>query len=181
MRGFTFSGPGRAELTELPDPTPGPGEILLKVDSNTVCGTDLRIMRGEKSKGVRVGVVLGHEVSGTIAGLGGGVEGYEIGTLCGISPIFACGVCRYCQTGVENLCESARVVGYDVDGGLGEWMVIPAVGVRAGRLVPAPAGVAPEYLFGILQGARRCARSRVCDVLLRWPASATVARRSART
>ena len=138
MRGFTFSGPGRAELTELPDPTPGPGEILLKVESNTVCGTDLRIMRGEKSKGVRAGVVLGHEASGTIAELGDGVEGYEIGTLCGISPIFACGVCRYCQTGVENLCESARVVGYDVDGGLGEWMVIPAVGVRAGRLVPAP-------------------------------------------
>ena len=49
MRGFTFSGPGRAELTELPDPTPGPSEILLKVESNTVCGTDLRIMRGEKS------------------------------------------------------------------------------------------------------------------------------------
>ena len=146
MRGFTFSGPGRADLTELPDPSPGPGEILLKVESNTVCGTDLRIMRGEKSKGVRVGFVLGHEVSGTIAELGGGVEGYEIGTLCGVSPIFACGVCRYCQTGVENLCESARVVGYDVDGGLGEWMVIPAVGVRAGRLVPAPTGVAPEHL-----------------------------------
>ena len=92
MRGFTFQGPGKAELTELPDPEPGPGEILLKVESNTVCGTDLRIMRGEKSKGVRVGVVLGHEVSGTIVELGGGVEGYEIGTLCGISPIFACGV-----------------------------------------------------------------------------------------
>lgn len=74
MRGFTFSGPGRAELSELPDPTPGPGEILFKVESNTVCGTDLRIMRGEKSKGVRVGVVLGHEVSGTIAELGGGTS-----------------------------------------------------------------------------------------------------------
>ena len=64
MRGFTFQGPGQAALTELPDPTPGQGEILLKVESNTVCGTDLRIMRGEKSKGVRPGVVLGHEVSG---------------------------------------------------------------------------------------------------------------------
>ncbi len=146
MRGFTFRGPGRAELSELPDPTPGPGEVLLRVDSNTVCGTDLRIMRGEKSAGVRPGVVLGHEVSGTITELGDGVEGYETGTLCGVSPIFACGVCRYCQTGLENLCESARVVGYEVDGGLGEWMVIPAVGVRAGRLVPAPDGIPPEQL-----------------------------------
>jgi L-iditol 2-dehydrogenase len=146
MRGFTFQGPGRAELTELPDPAPGPGEILLKVESNTVCGTDLRIMRGEKTKGVRTGVVLGHEVAGTVAALGDGVEGYAVGTLCGVSPTFSCGVCRYCQRGLENLCEDALVVGYDVDGGLGEWMVIPAVGVRAGRLVPAPAGIPPEQL-----------------------------------
>ena len=146
MRGFTFAGPGKAELTDLPDPTPGPGEILLKVESNTVCGTDLRIMRGEKSKGVRVGVVLGHEASGTVAELGEGVEGYEVGQLCGVSPIFACGICRYCQNGLQNLCEDALVVGYDVDGGLGEWMVIPEQGVRAGRLVPAPAGVPAEQL-----------------------------------
>src|SRR5690242_1459665 len=99
MRGFTFQGAGRAELAELPDPAAGPGEILLRVEANTVCGTDLRIMRGEKTKGVRQGVVLGHEVSGTIAALGDGVEGYEVDTLCGVSPIFACGVCRYCQTG----------------------------------------------------------------------------------
>jgi L-iditol 2-dehydrogenase len=146
MRGFTFQGPGKAELTELPDPRPGPGEILLRVDANTVCGTDLRIMRGEKSKGVRPGVVLGHEASGTIAELGDGVEGYEVGQLCGVSPIFACGICRYCQGGLQNLCDQAQVVGYDVDGGLGEWMVIPASGVRAGRLVPAPAGLPAEQL-----------------------------------
>jgi L-iditol 2-dehydrogenase len=146
MRGFTFQGPGEAALTELPDPKPGPGEILLKVESNTVCGTDLRIMRGEKTKGVRLGVVLGHEASGTITELGEGVEGYEVGTLCGVSPIFACGVCRYCQGGLQNLCEQAEVVGYDVNGGLGEWMVIPATGVRAGRLVAAPAGLPPEQL-----------------------------------
>ena len=146
MRGFTFQGPGKAELTELPDPTPGPGEILLRVDANTVCGTDLRIMRGEKSKGVRPGVVLGHEASGTITELGDGVEGYEVGQLCGVSPIFACGVCRYCQGGLQNLCDQAQVVGYDVNGGLGEWMVIPAAGVRAGRLVPAPEGLPAEQL-----------------------------------
>lgn len=146
MRGFTFQGPGKAELTELPDPMPGPGEILLRVDANTVCGTDLRIMRGEKSKGVRVGVVLGHEASGTITELGDGVEGYEVGQLCGVSPIFACGVCRYCQGGLQNLCDQAQVVGYDVNGGLGEWMVIPANGVRAGRLVAAPDGLPAEQL-----------------------------------
>lgn len=146
MRGFTFEGPGKAALTELPDPKPGPGEILLRVDANTVCGTDLRIMRGEKSKGVRPGVVLGHEASGTITELGDGVEGYEVGQLCGVSPIFACGICRYCQGGLQNLCDQAQVVGYDVNGGLGEWMVIPASGVKAGRLVAAPEGLPAEQL-----------------------------------
>jgi L-iditol 2-dehydrogenase len=47
MRAFTFQGPGKAELTELPDPEPGPGEVVIKVESVTVCGTDLRILRGE--------------------------------------------------------------------------------------------------------------------------------------
>ena len=103
-------------------------------------------MRGEKTKGVRLGVVLGHEAERHDRRAQGRRQGYEVGKLCGVSPIFACGICRYCQDGLQNLCEDALVVGYGVDGGLGEWMVIPAVGVRAGRLVPAPDGLPPEQL-----------------------------------
>ena len=146
MRAFTFQGPGKAELTELPDPEPGPGEVVIKVESVTVCGTDLRILRGEKSKGIRTGLILGHEIAGTIAKLGDGVEGYEVGQLCGVSPTFACGVCRYCQNGLANLCGNAGVVGNNFDGALADFMLIPERGVRSRRLVPAPDGLPPEQL-----------------------------------
>lgn len=64
----------------------GEGEILLKVGANTVCGTDLRILRGEKTAGVRPGVVLGHEIAGTIAALGKGVAGYRVGDAAVVTP-----------------------------------------------------------------------------------------------
>lgn len=81
MRGFTYAGPGvPAQLTELPTPEPGPGELRIRVGANTVCGTDLRILRGEKSKGVRLGAVLGHEVAGYVDAVGEGVEGFARAT-----------------------------------------------------------------------------------------------------
>jgi threonine dehydrogenase-like Zn-dependent dehydrogenase len=123
---------------------------VIKVESVTVCGTDLRIMRGEKSKGISTGLILGHEIAGTIVKLGDGVEGcvegYEVGQLCGVSPTFACGVCRYCQSGLANLCGNAGVVGNNFDGALADFMLIPELGVRSGQLVRAPDGLPPEEL-----------------------------------
>lgn len=145
MRGFVFNGPERPPtLDDLPDPEPGPGEVLLRVAANTVCGTDLRIMRGEKTKGIDLGVVLGHEVAGTVAAVGDGVDGYAIGDLYGIAPVLPCGRCRMCQTGIEHQCTAASIIGYDVDGGLADLMLVPATGVRSGRLTPATADIAPE-------------------------------------
>ena len=148
MRGFTFRGPGdAAELTDLPDPSRVPARSCSRSSRTPSAAPTCGSCAGRRRKGVRPGVVLGHEVSGTIAELGDGVEGYEVGTLCGVSPIFACGVCRVLpDRAARTSASTARVVGYDVDGGLGEWMVIPEVGVRAGRLVPAPDGVPPEQL-----------------------------------
>ena len=146
MRGFTFQGPGKAELTELPDPEPGPGEILRKVEANTVCGTDLRIMRGEKTKGVRPGVVLGHEASGRIAALGDGVEGYEVSSDAFeviAAPLDASATASKLAAAISLTASLGPAPGLRA---LREWMVIPAVGVRARRLVPAPAGLPPEQL-----------------------------------
>ena len=75
MLAAVLRGPKQLDITEVGTPEPGEGEILLKVGANTVCGTDLRILRGEKTAGVRPGVVLGHEIAGTIAALGKGVAG----------------------------------------------------------------------------------------------------------
>ena len=79
MMGFVYQGPGvPAELRELPKPEAGPGEVVVRVGANTVCGTDLRILRGEKTKGVALGVVLGHEVAGHVTQTGEGVDDFAV-------------------------------------------------------------------------------------------------------
>ena len=147
MRGFTYRGPGvAAELTDLPTPVAGPGEVLTRVGANTVCGTDLRILRGEKSKGVELGVVLGHEVAGYVEALGEGVSGFEIGDLVSMPPSVCCGVCGPCRRGTEHLCDDVHLVGYDIDGGLAEYWLIPREAVARGQLVKASGQLQPAQL-----------------------------------
>ena len=77
MAAAVYLGPGRVEVREVPRPEPGPGEVLVRVASTTVCGTDLRIASGAKTSGVRAPVVLGHEVAGTVEAVGAGVDGVD--------------------------------------------------------------------------------------------------------
>lgn len=67
MPALVLNGPGDVQVAEKPIPTPGPGEVVLAVEATTICGTDLRIISGEKTAGVRPGVTLGHEIAGRIA------------------------------------------------------------------------------------------------------------------
>lgn len=146
MLAAVFRGPGSLDVTEVPTPEPGPGEILVKVGANTVCGTDVRILKGEKTRGIEAPVVLGHEFSGRIAEVGRGVTGYEVGSPVVMAPSFACLRCYYCRRGMENLCLNKRIVGNIVDGGLAEYALIPAEAVSAGNLFVASEGIAPEHL-----------------------------------
>lgn len=99
MPALVFNGPGDVQVTEKPIPTPGPGEVVLAVEATTICGTDLRIISGEKTAGVRPGVTLGHEIAGRIASLGEGVEGLVVGQQATISIVVSCGTCRACLAG----------------------------------------------------------------------------------
>lgn len=147
MRAFTFAGPSApSRLTEIATPEPGPGELRIRVGANTVCGTDLRIMKGEKTKGVDLGVVLGHEVAGYVDAIGDGVRGFEIGDLVAMPPSITCGLCRSCQRGQEHLCERVHLVGYDVNGGLAEYMLVPRAAIARGQLVKASADLEPAQL-----------------------------------
>lgn len=147
MLGFIYRGPGvPAELVELPTPSPGPGEVLLRVGANTVCGTDLRILRGEKTKGVSLGVVLGHEVAGYVVAVGDGVEGVPDGALASMPPTIACGVCDPCRRGLEHLCERSHLVGYDVNGGLAEYMLIPRAAMQRDQLVTTHAPISAAQM-----------------------------------
>jgi propanol-preferring alcohol dehydrogenase len=110
-------------LAELPDPEPGPGQVLLSVAACGVCRTDLHIVDGELSE-PKLPLVPGHQIVGTVAGAGEGAERFAPGERVGVPWLgWTDGTCRYCTSGRENLCDRARFTGYDVDGGYAELAV----------------------------------------------------------
>lgn len=159
MKAAIFKGPGNLQIEEVPTPVAGPGEMVLKVGANTVCGTDGRIMRGEKTAGVRIGVVLGHEISGYVSEVGAGVENFAEGDLVGVMPTVPCGKCFYCVQGCENLCQDVELFGYGFDGGLAEYIKIPRAAMERGGIFKASKQLDPvevalaEPLGCVLNGA----------------------------
>ena len=145
MIAAVFHGPGHMEVTEVDRPRIGPGEVLVKVGANTVCGTDVRIMRGEKSRGVRRPSIIGHEFAGRVEEMGRGVIGYEVGMPVAMSPMIPCRRCFYCLHDLENVCENKAGMGFAHDGGLGEYVRIPAEAIVSGNLFAA-ADLPPERL-----------------------------------
>lgn len=81
MIGAVFRDPGHLEVGEVEMPEIGPAQVLVKVGANTVCGTDLRILRGEKTREIGRGIVPGHEVAGYLTEVGRNVRGYETGVI----------------------------------------------------------------------------------------------------
>jgi len=107
----------------LPQPVPGQGQILLDVVACGVCRTDLHVADGELPD-PKVPLVLGHEIVGRVAGLGPGAERFKVGDRVGVPWLgWTCGVCFYCRSGRENLCDRARFTGWQIDGGYAEQTV----------------------------------------------------------
>ena len=118
MRAMVLEAPGRGlTAMELPDPRPGPGQVLVEVKACGVCRTDLHVVDGDLPfPGHRV--VPGHEVVGRVVGAGSGAVRFRPGDRVGIPWLgFTCGECSFCRSGRENLCAGARFTGYHLDGG----------------------------------------------------------------
>jgi propanol-preferring alcohol dehydrogenase len=97
---------------EIPRPEPGPGQVLLAVRACGVGRTDLHVLDGELPD-PKLPLVLGHEIVGTVAGVGPGSERFTPGQRLGVPWLgWTCGACRYCRSGRENLCDRARFTGY---------------------------------------------------------------------
>lgn len=125
----TAGGVGNVALCEHPEPTPGPGQVLLEVAAAGICGTDLHIFHDEFKNNPPV--VLGHELAGRIAGLGEGVEGLALGSRVTTETYFeTCGRCRYCRDGAPNLCAGRRSIGSAVDGGFARYVIVPAANIH---------------------------------------------------
>jgi alcohol dehydrogenase len=113
MKANVFHGVGDIRVEEVPRPTPGPGEALIRVTLTTICGTDLHILRGEYP--VRPGLIIGHEPVGVIEELGAGLKGYEVGERVLVGAITPCGQCGACLSG--HLSQCGHGDGYEAIGG----------------------------------------------------------------
>jgi propanol-preferring alcohol dehydrogenase len=172
MKAMVLEAVGRPLVErDLPVPEPGPGQVLLRVGACGVCRTDLHVVDGELPDPA-LPLVLGHQIVGRVAALGGGVAGLEEGARVGVPWLGStCGVCSYCASGRENLCRKARFTGYQLPGGYAEWMVADArycfelapglsdleaapllcaglIGYRTLRMAGAGAGPVGIYGFG---------------------------------
>jgi alcohol dehydrogenase, propanol-preferring len=119
------------EITEVPTPEPGAGAVLVRVASCGVCHTDLHYIDHGTPTFKTPPLVLGHEISGTIAALGPGVNTWKKGDRVLLPAVLTCGTCEMCRTGRENICERNQMFGNNIDGGFAEFVVAPAKDVYA--------------------------------------------------
>jgi len=124
MRAQVLTAAGRPlAATELPAPHPSPQQLLIAVRACAVCRTDLHIVDGELTD-PKLPLVPGHEIIGTVVEKGESADRFRIGDRVGVPWLgWTCGICEYCRSGRENLCDRARFTGYQIDGGYAELTV----------------------------------------------------------
>jgi threonine dehydrogenase-like Zn-dependent dehydrogenase len=151
MRAAVFQGKGKIGLREVPRPSPGVGEALIKVTLTTICGTDVHILRAEYP--VREGLVIGHEPVGVIEALGAGVTGYAVGDRVIVGAITPCGQCRACLAGSPSQCGHGGSTyeatggwrfGNTIDGCQAEYVLVPNA---QANLAKVPAGLSDEEVL----------------------------------
>jgi len=141
MKALLLYADHNIQIEEIDKPSPGPGEVLLKVEAVGICGSDVHFFKeghigSMRFKGPHV---LGHEFAGTVVELGPGVEGLEVGDHVAANPMISCGVCEPCREGKPNLCLNPRFVGTPPwPGAMQEYFVHPA-----SYCVKLPANVSP--------------------------------------
>ncbi len=139
MKAAVIEKPGVIRVKEFPTPVPAEGEVLLKVEACALCGTDQRVLKGEKKVDVPI---VGHEIVGTVARVGAGVKTVKPGERYAIQTVIGCGRCDWCKIHRENLCEKGfTAIGYQYNGGFAEYMIMPKSGVDQGCLIPIPAAM----------------------------------------
>ncbi|MGE4282439.1 MAG: zinc-dependent dehydrogenase [Clostridia bacterium] len=144
MRAVVLYGPNDFRTAEVDKPQISEEEILIKIKASAICGTDLRILEGKKTKDVRYPSVIGHEMAGVIDEVGSSVQGYAVGDRVAIAPVIPCHGCYYCLSGRENACQNRVAIGYQFDGGFAEYVKIPAIAIKYGHVVKLPGHVSFE-------------------------------------
>ncbi|MDE2785298.1 MAG: alcohol dehydrogenase catalytic domain-containing protein [Chloroflexota bacterium] len=131
--------PPTLAIAERKVPTPEPGEVLLRVDACGFCHHDYLVLTGTLRRGVAPGVILGHEIAGTVVASGDGVTAFGEGDRVVSLLTAACGECARCRIGREHRCRHGAGIGHGRDGGFAEYVALPET-----ALVAAPDSVPPE-------------------------------------
>lgn len=173
MRGAVLLGAEHIELREVPVPRPGPGELLLKIRAATTCGTDVKVYRrGGHPRMLSVPTLFGHEMAGTVAEVGNGVDRYSPGDKLVVANSASCGQCEACLSGRENLCEDLRYL----NGAFAQYILVPERFVaRNTHLIPGglpfDEAALTEPLACVLHGIEVCeldrfARASVPEIIV---------------
>jgi threonine dehydrogenase-like Zn-dependent dehydrogenase len=158
MRAAVFDGPGRLTIESRPVPeVSAPDDVLVNVKACGVCGSDLQILATPPGHPARRGVVLGHEIFGTVVDAGD-AAGVSPGETIVVDPDIKCGHCSACDNGRPSLCENLQPMGVEADGGFAEYCRVPGRGVfRVDPSVTPALGSLVEPLASVLHGVRSLA------------------------
>ncbi len=163
MRALVLEQPGsppRLTVTEVPDPVPGPGEALVRVVACGLCHHDLLVAKGLLRRGVKPGLILGHEVSGVVSQVGPEVRRVKPGDRVVAILTDACGRCERCSRGLEHRCVTGQGIGHTRDGGFAEYLAVSefslvpvpdALDLPSAALLACPMGVALQGLQAAAQ------------------------------
>ena len=151
MRAMVLTEVGKPlALQDIPQPTPGPGQVRIDIAACGVCRTDLHVVDGELTS-PKLPLVPGHEIVGRIAEVGAGVTGLEMGMRVGVPWLgHTCGPCPYCRMHLENLCDRPEFTGYTLDGGYAEACVADAQYVLPLPESGSDAELAPLLCAGLI-------------------------------
>jgi L-iditol 2-dehydrogenase len=162
VKALVYHGPEDLRVEERPEPEPGQGEALLRVEACGICGTDLRIASGSHRAYPEGTVrVPGHEIAGRLAAVGEGVD-LPVGSAAFIAPNIGCGQCPACRAGRVNLCRTPRALGITDDGGFAEFVLLDAQLVAQGNVLGVDDGcdmaalALVEPLACALRGSKAC-------------------------
>jgi 2-desacetyl-2-hydroxyethyl bacteriochlorophyllide A dehydrogenase len=155
MLAARYLGPNRIEAQQVLIPTIGPEEALVQVEACGFCGSDINIIAGTHPR-ARAPLIVGHELSGRIVQLSETAHGLDIGDRVTMFPLISCGTCYSCTHGMPHICRTLKLYGFDVDGGMAEFIRLPVASlIKLPDGMPANIGALIEPLAVAVHGVRR--------------------------
>jgi L-iditol 2-dehydrogenase len=140
MLAAVLQGPEDLIVQEVSRPSCPAGGLLVRVRCCSLCATDAKMWR-QGHRDLTLPRILGHEVAGEIAEVDAGVAGLQVGDRVQVAPGLPCGRCRWCLNGAPNMCREMQIIGFHHDGGLAEYLAVPAAGVQQGAVSVLPPGL----------------------------------------